>query len=74
MAHTKKHGNPVPPGNQPITESDANLPAQKPQQSAAEVTSAQEQDEKRRLGDFTGKGEHSIQQPGGRNDANHHGG
>ena len=32
---------------------------------------AQEQDPKRRLGDFTGTGEHSIQQPGGKNDANH---
>jgi hypothetical protein len=44
---------------------------QQPQQSQAEVASPQEQDPKRRLGDFTGTGEHSFQQPGGRNDANH---
>jgi hypothetical protein len=31
----------------------------------------QEQDPNRRLGDFEGAGEHSFQQPGGRNDANH---
>ena len=28
------------------------------------------QDEKRRLGNFEGAGEHSFQQPGGKNDAN----
>jgi hypothetical protein len=30
----------------------------------------QEQDPKRRLGDYEAKGEHSFQQPGGKNDAN----
>ena len=70
MAHKKKHGAPVPPGNQsqfgptPAT----GKPAKK---GAAEVSSAQEQDPKRRLGDFEGKGEHSMQEPGGKNDANH---
>jgi hypothetical protein len=72
MAHKKKHTGPVPPGNQahagPSGDTDQ---AAKGGQSPAEVTSAQEQDPKRRLGDFTGKGEHSFQQPGGRNDANH---
>ena len=73
MAHKKKHNGPVPPGNQPhqgLTERSGQT-AEKGGQSPAEVASAQEQDPKRRLGDFTGKGEHSIEQPGGRNDANH---
>jgi len=39
--------------------------------SEAEVASAQEQDPKRRLGDFEGKGEHSMQEPGGKNGADH---
>jgi hypothetical protein len=70
MAHQKKHNAPVPPGNQSHTgPQDASGEAVKPR--AAEVSSAQEQDPKRRLGDFEGKGEHSIQEPGGKNDANH---
>jgi hypothetical protein len=35
------------------------------------VDSAQEQDPKRRIGDYQGKAEHSLQEPGGKNDANH---
>ena len=73
MAHKKKHRGPVPPGNQshrgPSEESAQ--PPKNGSQSPAEVSSSQEQDPKRRLGDFTGKGEHSIEQPGGHNDANH---
>jgi hypothetical protein len=73
MAHKKKHSGPVPRGNQahtgPSYEPDQEV--QQPQQHQAEVASPQEQDPKRRLGDFTGTGEHSFQQPGGRNDANH---
>jgi len=69
MAHKKKHTGPVPPGNQAHAgpSGDTDQVAEKGGQSPAEVTSAQEQDPKRRLGDFTGKGEHSFQQPGGRN-------
>ena len=69
MAHKKKHTGPVPPGNQPHAgPSGENEPMlEKEGQAPAEVSSAQEQDPKRRLGDFTGKGEHSFQQPGGRN-------
>jgi hypothetical protein len=73
MAHTKKHSAPVPPGNQaqsgPPDASDQ--AAQQGEQAAGEGASFQEQDPKRRLGDFTGAGEHSHQQPGGRNDADH---
>ena len=70
MAHKKKHGAPVPPGNQSQSgPMDATgKPAKK---SEAEVASAQEQDPKRRLGDFEGKGEHSMQEPGGKNGADH---
>jgi len=70
MAHKKKHGAPVPPGNQ--SQSDPNTTTGKSvKKGAAEVSSAQEQDPKRRLGDFEGKGEHSMQEPGGKKDANH---
>lgn len=73
MAHKKKHTGPVPPGNQAHAgrSGNADQMVDKAGQSPGEVVSAQEQDPKRRLGDFTGKGEHSFQQPGGRNDANH---
>jgi hypothetical protein len=70
MAHKKKHGAPVPPGNK--SQSDPTTAVGKPaKKGTAEVSSAQEQDPKRRLGDFEGKGEHSMQEPGGKNDANH---
>jgi hypothetical protein len=69
----KHHGGPVPPGNR----SKAGTPTkpgeevEEPIQKDGEVHSQQEEDPKRRLGDFTGKGEHSIQEPGGKNGANH---
>jgi len=70
MAHKKRHGAPVPPGNQ--SQSDPKTAIGKSaKKGAAEVSSAQEQDPKRRLGDFEGKGEHSMQEPGGKNGANH---
>lgn len=34
-------------------------------------TGFEEEDPKRRLGDFTGAGEHAFVQPGGKNDASH---
>jgi len=72
MAHKKKHNAPVPPGNQ--SQSGPAGASSQPQKQApqGEGASFQEQDPKRRLGDFTGTGEHSYQQPGGLNDANHH--
>jgi hypothetical protein len=70
MAHKKNHGAPVPPGNQ--SRSGPAAAMRKPANNEdAEVTSAQEQDPKRRLGDFDGKGEHSMQEPGGKQGANH---
>ena len=35
-------------------------------QGAPEVTSAQEQDPKPRIGDYEGEAEHSLQEPGGK--------
>ena len=73
MGHKKKHEGPVPRGNQARRGMgrDASEAGEEKRQTTGEVESAQEQDPKRRLGDFTGTGEHSFQQPGGRNDANH---
>jgi len=76
MAHKKKHAHPVPPGNQPRTgppadQADAQQGQTPGQQTTQGEGSFQEQDPKRRLGDFTGAGENSIKQPGGKNDANH---
>ena len=71
----KHHGGPapVPPGNRPSggpphPEGEEQLPDLTQPASGSPF---QEEDPKRRLGDFTGTGEHSIQQPGGKNDANH---
>ena len=70
MAHKKKHGAPVPTGNR--SQSGPMDPTGKPaKKDEAEVASAQEHDPKQRLGDFERKGEHSIQEPGGKKDANH---
>lgn len=62
---------PVPPGNRP-----AGGPGGRPRaDDEAEAdnptpgTGFPEEDPKRRLGDHTGAGEHAIQQPGGKNDA-----
>ena len=70
MAHKKQHRGPVPPGNQSHS-GPAHSAEEVQQQPQAEGAPSQEQDAKRRLGDFTGTGEHSLQQPGGHNDANH---
>lgn len=73
MGHKKKHSGTVPPGNQSKMGPGAKSGRRddKTDQTAAEVTSAQEQDPKHRMGDFSGKADHSIQEPGGHNDANH---
>jgi hypothetical protein len=71
----KHHGGPapVPPGNQPHPgpPDDAD-----PDQPTANDTNAgapfQDQDVKRRLGDFGGAGEHPRQQPGRLNDGDVH--
>jgi len=73
----KHHGGPgpVPPGNrsQGGTKYDAE-PAGPPGQADYENADAsfQEQDPKRRLGDFSGAGEHPRQQPSDLNDGTKH--
>jgi hypothetical protein len=71
------HGGPgpVPPANRPHAGSPAN-PGEASElvenlEKGGEIKSQQEENPKQRLGDFTGKGEHSIQEPGGKNGANH---
>lgn len=73
MSHHKKHSHPVPPGNQPKAGPAELAETQTEQRPAAggETAATQQQDAKRRLGDFEGAGEHPYQQPGGLNDANH---
>ena len=72
MAHKKKHAHPVPPDNQPAAGPPVQ-PGELPPDDAKPGggAPAQEQDPKRRLGNYGTAGEHPIQQPGGRNDANH---
>jgi hypothetical protein len=71
MAHKKKHTGRVPPGNRPQAGPPEN--AKVNERADADATggaSQQQQDAKRRLGNFEGAGEHAFQQPGGKNDAN----
>ena len=60
---------PVPPANQPhagtVQPQDDN---EQPAALDQDGTGFQEEDPKRRLGDFTGTGEHARQQPGPKND------
>jgi hypothetical protein len=70
MAHKRQHSAPVPPGNQSHSgPTDAKAPPVK--QGKPEVASAQEQNPKKPIGDFVGKAEQSIQEPDGKNGANH---
>jgi len=70
----KKYHNrpgPVPRGNRPRTGPAA--PSGRPADSAPDTGAPfQEQDPKRRLGDYTGAGEHSRQQPSELNDGRSH--
>ena len=66
---SKKHHNPapVPPGNRPPDGppgSEGELPPDAT--PPTDGTGFHEEDPKRRLGGYTGEGEHSIQQPGGK--------
>jgi len=65
----KRHSHgPVPPGNRPRSGPPSESPDSSDQSSGGDGTGFQDQDPKRRLGDFTGTGEHSRQQPGPLND------
>ncbi len=70
MSHKHHAPGPVPPGNRPATPFGGG-PHSDPSEAPTDQdgTGFQEQDPKRRLGGFEGRGEHAIQQPGGKNDA-----
>jgi hypothetical protein len=72
MAHKKQHRNPVPPGNQSHSgPTDVTPPPGNKGKGKGEVASAQEQNPKHPLGDFVGTAQQSIQEPDGKNGANH---
>jgi hypothetical protein len=69
--HKKKHGHPVPPGNQPQGgPPDAAGAGQ--QELKGGGAPFQDQDPKRRLGGFETAGEHARQQPSPLNDGQQH--
>jgi len=70
MAHKKKHGNPVPPGNLPKAGPPGMTDAS--EQATGGGAPFSDQDSKRRLGGFEGAGEHARQQPGQINDGSQH--
>ena len=74
----KHHGGPgpVPVGNRPQMGMAQQPDADTPPEGAGEVREggevpAQQEDPKRRMGDFTGTARHSIQEPGGKNGSDH---
>jgi hypothetical protein len=67
MSHRKAHA-PVPPGNKsPISKPEA----KSEKIAGSEVASNQEHDPKQWIAGYDNKGEHSIQEPGGKNGADH---
>ena len=72
----KHHGGPapIPPGNRGHVGPPSAETGEQPLTNADENASAsfQEQDPKRRLGDFSGAGEHPRQQPSRLNDGETH--
>jgi hypothetical protein len=61
---------PVPAGNQPKSGTTFEEPGQDEsgKTDAPQSPTGQEEDPKHRMGDFTGKADHSRQQPGPKND------
>lgn len=73
MAHTKKHRPaPVPPGNLPPAGYPGSADEVEAQAHAGGGAPFQDQDAKRRLGDYTTEGEHARQQPTQLNDGQQH--
>jgi hypothetical protein len=71
MAHKKNKNahHPVPPANRPHQPGQETADS-RPEHPSKSNCAFSEQDPKRRLGDFTGAGEHSLKQPGGRQGPN----
>ncbi len=70
--HKKKHGHPVPPANQPQAGPPVAADVDQAKADTKGGAPFQDQDPKRRLGDFEGAGEHARQQPGQLNDGQQH--
>jgi hypothetical protein len=70
MSKKNRNPGPVPPDNKSPAGTDYEEPDQDEsgKTAAPQSETGQEQDPKRRLGDFTGKGERARQQPGPLND------
>jgi hypothetical protein len=69
MSAKKKHNPaPIPPGNR---QQQGPAKPEKEVEQSPDETRLQEEDPKRRLGDFTGTAEHSMQEPGGKQGSNH---
>jgi hypothetical protein len=69
---SKKHKGgsaPIPKGNQ--SQSGPQVPGEKPVAPTPKGAPASEQDPKRRLGNYDTAGEHSIEQPDGKQGPNH---
>ncbi len=66
MSKKKHPPGPVPPGNQQQTGPLAPTEPPDTENTVTDGTGFNEQDPKRRLGDYGGAGEHPIQQPGGK--------
>jgi hypothetical protein len=71
MAHKKKGRSrgPVPAGNRTHFGPGAEAGPPTEERHACDAPADEQQDPKRRLGNFEGKGEHAFVQPGGKNDA-----
>jgi len=69
----KNHSpHPIPPGNRTTVGPGADNPTDEAAEAGAQTDAGaafSEQDPQRRLGNFETAGEHSFQQPGGKNDA-----
>jgi len=63
---------PVPPANRPKGPGPGSDGEDVQEPIDQDGTGFQEQDPKRRLGDYTGAGEHARQQPGGKNASDGH--
>ncbi len=69
MSQKKRPPNNIPPGNQPKgSKFNRTEPAE---QDTVQGAPFEDQDPKRRLGNYGTAGEHPIQQPGGKKDSDH---
>ena len=68
---SKRHRAPVPPGNRSQTGNLSQESDEPTNVGKDGEVSSQQEEPKNRLGDYTGKGEHSIQEPDGKKGSDH---